>query len=47
MLPTDDADAPQMSQEELNALVNEAHDLKRKTAAHAQGAEAAKRANSR
>ncbi|MBV8843383.1 MAG: amidohydrolase family protein [Bryobacterales bacterium] len=42
--PTDDVDAPQMSQEELNALVAEAHDLKRKTAAHAHGAEAAKRA---
>ena len=42
--PTDDVDAPQLSQEELNALVAEAHDLKRKTAAHAHGAEAAKRA---
>lgn len=42
--PTDDVDAPQLSQEELNALISEAHDLKRKTAAHAHGAEAAKRA---
>lgn len=42
--PTDDVDAPQLSQEELNALIAEAHDLKRKTAAHAHGAEAAKRA---
>jgi imidazolonepropionase-like amidohydrolase len=42
--PTDDVDAPQLSQDELNALVSEAHDLKRKTAAHAHGAEAAKRA---
>ena len=42
--PTDDVDAPQLSQEELNALVSEAHDLKRKAAAHAHGAEAAKRA---
>lgn len=42
--PTDDVDVPQLSQEELNALVNEAHTLRRKTAAHAHGAEAAKRA---
>jgi imidazolonepropionase-like amidohydrolase len=42
--PTDDVDAPQLSQEELTALISEAHDLKRKTAAHAHGAEAAKRA---
>jgi imidazolonepropionase-like amidohydrolase len=41
---TDDVMAPQMTQEELNALVDEAHALKRKTAAHAHGAEAAKRA---
>ena len=42
--PTDDVDVPQLSQEELNALVDEAHILRRKTAAHAHGAEAAKRA---
>jgi imidazolonepropionase-like amidohydrolase len=42
--PTDDVDAPQLSQDELNALIFEAHDLKRKAAAHAHGAEAAKRA---
>ena len=42
--PTDDVDVPQLSQDELNALVDEAHTLRRKTAAHAHGAEAAKRA---
>lgn len=42
--PTDDVDVPQLSQAELNALVGEAHDLRRKTAAHAHGAEGAKRA---
>ena len=42
--PTDDVDAPQLSQAELDALVDEAHGLRRKTAAHAHGAEAAKRA---
>ena len=42
--PTDDVDTPQLTQEELNAIVNEAHALHRKTAAHAHGAEAAKRA---
>ncbi len=42
--PTDDVDTPQLTQEELNALVEEAHALRRKTAAHAHGAEAAKRA---
>jgi imidazolonepropionase-like amidohydrolase len=42
--PTDDVDVPQLSQEELNTLVDEAHTLRRKTAAHAHGAEAAKRA---
>ena len=41
---TDDVSAPQMTQAELDALVDEAHALKRKTAAHAHGAEAAKRA---
>ncbi len=42
--PTDDVDVPQLSQEELNALVEEAHALRRKTAAHAHGSEGAKRA---
>ncbi|HTP69776.1 MAG TPA: amidohydrolase family protein [Dongiaceae bacterium] len=42
--PTDDVDTPQLTQEELNAIVDEAHALRRKTAAHAHGAEAAKRA---
>jgi imidazolonepropionase-like amidohydrolase len=41
---TDDVDTPQLTQEELNALVNEAHALHRKTAAHAHGATGAKRA---
>lgn len=42
--PTDDVDTPQLTQAELNAIVDEAHALRRKTAAHAHGAEAAKRA---
>ncbi len=42
--PTDDVDTPQLTQEELNALVDEAHALRRKAAAHAHGAEGAKRA---
>lgn len=42
--PTDDVDTPQMTQDELNALVDEAHALRRKTAAHAHGATGAKRA---
>jgi imidazolonepropionase-like amidohydrolase len=42
--PTDDVDVPELSQAELNALVDEAHTLRRKAAAHAHGAEAAKRA---
>jgi len=42
--PTDDVDVPQLSQAELDALVSEAHALRRKTAAHAHGAEGAKRA---
>jgi imidazolonepropionase-like amidohydrolase len=42
--PTDDVDVPQLSQLELNALVEEAHSQRRKAAAHAHGAEAAKRA---
>jgi imidazolonepropionase-like amidohydrolase len=40
----DDVDTPQLTQEEMNALIDEAHALKRKVAAHAHGAEAAKRA---
>ncbi|MBV8549754.1 MAG: amidohydrolase family protein [Acidobacteriaceae bacterium] len=42
--PTDDVDVPQLSQAELDALVTAAHELRRKTAAHAHGAEGAKRA---
>lgn len=42
--PTDDVDVPQLSQAELDAIVGEAHELRRKTAAHAHGAEGAKRA---
>jgi len=41
---TDDVDTPQLTQAELDALVDEAHALHRKTAAHAHGAEGAKRA---
>jgi imidazolonepropionase-like amidohydrolase len=41
---TDDVDTPQLTQEELDALVSEAHALRRKTAAHAHGASGAKRA---
>jgi len=40
----DDVDTPQLTQAELDALIDEAHALKRKVAAHAHGAEAAKRA---
>jgi imidazolonepropionase-like amidohydrolase len=40
----DSVDAPQLTQEELNAIVDEAHALGRKTAAHAHGATGAKRA---
>ena len=42
--PTDDVDTPQLTQPELDALVTAAHELRRKTAAHAHGAEGAKRA---
>ncbi len=42
--PTDAVDAPQLTQGELDALVTAAHELGRKTAAHAHGAEGAKRA---
>ena len=41
---TGDVNSPQMTQAELDALVDEAHSLRRKTAAHAHGAEGAKRA---
>jgi imidazolonepropionase-like amidohydrolase len=40
----DSVDSAQLTQEELNALVDEAHALGRKTAAHAHGATGAKRA---
>ncbi|HEY3458258.1 MAG TPA: amidohydrolase family protein [Bryobacteraceae bacterium] len=42
--PTDDVDVPQLTQAELDAIVGEAHELRRKSAAHAHGAEGAKRA---
>ncbi len=42
--PTDEVDTPQLTQAELDALVDEAHALRRKTAAHAHGATGAKRA---
>ncbi|MGH9792295.1 MAG: amidohydrolase family protein, partial [Candidatus Acidiferrales bacterium] len=41
---TDAVDTPQLTQEELDAMVDEAHALRMKTAAHAHGAEGAKRA---
>jgi imidazolonepropionase-like amidohydrolase len=41
---TDDVDTPQLTQEELNAIVDEAHALRLKVATHCHGAEAAKRA---
>jgi imidazolonepropionase-like amidohydrolase len=41
---TDPPDVAQLTQEELNAIVDEAHRLRKKTAAHAHGAEGAKRA---
>jgi imidazolonepropionase-like amidohydrolase len=40
----DDVDSPQLTQEELDALVDQAHTMRRKAAAHAHGAEGAKRA---
>jgi imidazolonepropionase-like amidohydrolase len=40
----DKVDSPQLTQKELEALVDEAHALGRKAAAHAHGAEGAKRA---
>jgi imidazolonepropionase-like amidohydrolase len=39
---SDEVDTPQLTQEEMDALVDEAHRLRRKTAAHAHGAEGAK-----
>jgi imidazolonepropionase-like amidohydrolase len=42
--PTDDVDVPQLTQAELDALVDEAHTLHRKAAAHSHGAESSKRA---
>jgi imidazolonepropionase-like amidohydrolase len=39
-----DVGSPQLTQEELNALVDQAHSLGKKAAAHAHGAEGAKRA---
>jgi imidazolonepropionase-like amidohydrolase len=41
---TDDVNAPQLTQDEINALVDEAHALGRKAAAHAHSSEGAKRA---
>ncbi len=38
----DDVDTPQLTQEEMNAIVDEAHRLRKKAAAHSHGAEAAK-----
>jgi len=42
--PTDEVDVPQLTQTELNALVDEAHTLHKKAAAHSHGAESSKRA---
>jgi imidazolonepropionase-like amidohydrolase len=41
---TDDVNTPQLTQEEISALVDEAHALGRKAAAHAHSSEGAKRA---
>lgn len=38
----DEVDTPQLTQEEMNALVDETHRLRRKVAVHAHGAEGAK-----
>jgi imidazolonepropionase-like amidohydrolase len=38
----DDVDTPQLTQDEMDAIVDEAHRLRRKTAAHAHGAAGAK-----
>ncbi len=40
----DDVDTPQLTQAELDALVDQAHSMRRKAAAHAHGAEGARRA---
>lgn len=40
----DDVDSPQLTQAELDALVDQAHTMRKKAAAHAHGAEGAKRA---
>jgi imidazolonepropionase-like amidohydrolase len=39
---TDDVDTPQLTQAEVDAIVDEAHRLRKKTAAHAHGAQGAK-----
>ena len=39
---SDEVDTPQLTQDEANALVDEAHRLRKRTAAHAHGAEGAK-----
>src|SRR5262249_36919851 len=38
----DEVDTPQITQDEMNAIVDEAHRLRKRTAAHAHGAEGAK-----
>lgn len=38
----DEVDTPQLTQDEMNAIVDEAHRLRKKVAAHAHGAEGAK-----
>jgi imidazolonepropionase-like amidohydrolase len=40
----DDVDSPQMTQAEIDAVVDQSHTLRKKVAAHAHGAEGAKRA---
>lgn len=40
----DDVDSPQLTQEEMNALVDQSHTMRLRAAAHAHGAEGAKRA---
>jgi imidazolonepropionase-like amidohydrolase len=40
----EDGDSPQLTQEECDALIDQAHTMRRKVAAHAHGAEGAKRA---
>jgi imidazolonepropionase-like amidohydrolase len=39
---SDEVDTPQITQAEMDAIVDEAHRLRKKTAAHAHGAEGAK-----